>query len=72
MLSAYWAFPLVVAALAIYPLYRAVLRLRAEERALRVSVAALAEVRPQLAAVRQELSALASSAGRSLGDLGRR
>lgn len=71
MLSSLWWLPLLVAAAAILPLWRAALRLVDEGRALHAVIEQLAAVRPRLAEVRAQIAAVAA-AQRRLADFGPR
>jgi hypothetical protein len=72
MLSMLWLFPLVVAAAAVVPIWRATQRLGGEAAELRVSIAELARLRPLVADVRAEIIAVGATPGRPVRDLGPR
>jgi hypothetical protein len=71
MLSPLWWLPLAVAAAAVYPIWRSSRRLVDEAARLQASIAQLAQARPLVAQVRDEIAAVGSGT-RGIRDLGPR
>jgi hypothetical protein len=71
MLSPLWWLPLAVAAAAAVPIWRGARRLVDEAASLQASIVELAQVRPMVAQVRDEIAAV-DTARRGIRDLGPR